>query len=155
MTERRVKRRKEINAECKVLSVKDLTEFIDKLKHKLKNLAWKNRQQRARQQQRKWTTPSIRTQDQYINTSLIALERRKRRRNRACREVRRNSNCKSSRKRARSVNTDEVESFWRGLWEIEVEDNLDAAWIEEVGKSLVAAVSKEEIAKRVEASNNQ
>ena len=54
MTKRRVKRRKEISAECKVLSVKDLTEFIGRLKHKLKNLARKNREQKARQQQRKW-----------------------------------------------------------------------------------------------------
>ena len=45
MTKRRVKRRKEISAECKTLSVKDLTEFIGRLKHKLKNLARKNRQQ--------------------------------------------------------------------------------------------------------------
>ena len=54
MTKRRVKRKKEISTECKVLSVKDLTEFIVRLKPKLKNLARKNRQQRARQQQRKW-----------------------------------------------------------------------------------------------------
>ena len=48
------KRRKLISLECKSLSVKDLTEFIDKLKHRLKNLTRQNKQQKARQLQRKW-----------------------------------------------------------------------------------------------------
>ena len=54
MTKRRVKRRKLISLECKSLSVKDLIEFIDKLKHRLKNLTRRNKQQKARQLQRKW-----------------------------------------------------------------------------------------------------
>ena len=54
MTKRRVKRRKLISLECKSLSVKDLTEFIDKLKQRLKNLTRQNKQQKARQLQRKW-----------------------------------------------------------------------------------------------------
>ena len=61
MTKRRVKRRKEISAERKLLSLKDMTEFFDRLKHKLKNLARKNRQQKARQQQRKWDKAFIRS----------------------------------------------------------------------------------------------
>ena len=54
MTKRRVKRRKLIKVECKVLSIKDLTEFIDKLKHRLKNLRRKNKRQKASKLQWKW-----------------------------------------------------------------------------------------------------
>ena len=35
MTKRRVKRRKQISAKCKTLFVKELTEFIEKLKSKV------------------------------------------------------------------------------------------------------------------------
>ena len=35
MTKRRVKRRKQISAKCKTVFVKDLTEFIEKLKSKV------------------------------------------------------------------------------------------------------------------------
>ena len=54
MTKRRVKRRKLIKVECKVLSIKDLTEFIDKLKHRLKNLERKNKRQKVSKLQWKW-----------------------------------------------------------------------------------------------------
>ena len=53
MTKKRRKRR-QIQTECEMLSVKGLPEFINKLKHRLKNLARTNRQREARQKQRKW-----------------------------------------------------------------------------------------------------
>ena len=29
-------------------------------------------------------------------------------------------------------NVDEIDSYWRGLWETEAKENLDADWIKEV-----------------------
>ena len=33
-------------------------------------------------------------------------------------------------------NVDEVDSYWRGLWETEAKENLDADWIKEVKDSM-------------------
>ena len=52
-------------------------------------------------------------------------------------------------------NTDEVNTFWRGLWETESKDNLDVNWIKEVEESMGAEVSEEEIAERVEVTTDE
>ena len=67
MTKRRVKKRKQISVECKSLSVKDLTEFIDKLKHRLKNLARRNKQQKPNDYRGNGTIPSKANRVRFTN----------------------------------------------------------------------------------------
>ena len=51
--------------------------------------------------------------------------------------------------------TEEVNSFWKGLWETEAKDNMDATWIKEVEESMGAEVGEEEITRRVGVSVEQ
>ena len=48
-----------------------------------------------------------------------------------------------------------MDAYWRGLWETEANENLDADWIKEVEESMGAKVSEEEIARRVEVSTDE
>ena len=157
MTKRRVKRRKQISVECKWLSVKDLTEFIDKLKHRLKNLARRNKQQKAKRLLRKWDN-SLQSEPSSVYKHLTkSLERKS--------EEEKPRLSQDEKKFERAVdheqdqryfeNTDEVDTLWRGLWETESKDNLDVNWIKKVEESMGAEVSEEEIAERVEVATDE
>ena len=156
MTKRRVKGRKQISVECKSLSVKDLTEFIDKLKHRLKNLARRNKQQKAKRLQRKWDN-SLQSEPRSVYKHLTkSLERkRKEEKPRLSQDEKKFERPVDHEQDQRYFeNTDEVDTFWRGLWETESKDNLDVNWINEVEESIGAEVSEEEIAEIVEVTRD-
>ena len=157
MTKKRRKRRRKIQTECDALSVNGLTEFIDKLKHRLKNLARKNRQREARQKQRKWDNAFQRDQGSVFKHLSESLKRKKdKEKPRLSKNEKKFEQADKHGKDQRCFqNINEVDAYWRGLWETEANENLDADWIKEVEESMGAKVSEEEIARIVEVSTDE
>ena len=145
MTKRRGKRRKLISLECKSLSVKDLTEFIDKLKHRLKNLTRQNKQQKARQLQRKWDNAHQSDPGSVFKHLAKSLEKNKEEKPRLFRDEKKFKRMPCEEENQHFEDTEEVNSFWRGLWETEAKNNMDATWIKEVEERMGAEVGEEEL----------
>ena len=123
----------------------------------MKNLARKNRQREARQKQRKWDNAFQRDQGSVFKHLSESLKRKKdKEKPRLSKNEKKFEQADKHEKDQRCFeNINEVDAYWRGIWETEANENLDADWIKEVEESMGAKVSEEETARRVEVSTDE
>ena len=123
----------------------------------MKNLARKNRQREARQKQRKWDNAFQRDQGSVFKHLSESLKRKKdKEKPRLSKNEKKFEQANKHEKDQRCFeNINEVDAYWRELWETEANENLDADWIKKVEESMGAKVSEEEIARRVEVSTDE